>query len=354
MRKYYIDNIRILCILMLFPFHAAMCFNNFGEKFYVNGAQSTILSSIVVAVYPWWMSLLFSLAGISTVYALKKRSAGEYAKERIFKLFIPLLFGILLIIPPQTYIADVFHNGYSGGYFEHYIKFFTHFTDLAGNDGAFTPGHLWFILYLFVISMVVLPLLIWYSNREKKFNFGKINIALLAILGILILGVLTFVADISGKSVGDFLTCFLLGFFVLSNDNVLEKLKKYSTALGAVWLILIVLRCTMWILDVKGDVLWYTGYKSLEWIGILAALGLGGRFLDFKNKFTTYFSPAAFPIYFFHQTVLVIIAFFTIKLISNTALQFILITIISFVITICVYELFRRIPITRFMFGIKK
>jgi len=354
MRKNYIDNIRILCILMLFPFHAAMCFNNFDEKFYVNGTPSTILSSIVVAVYPWWMSLLFTLAGISTVYALKKRSAGEYAKERIFKLFIPLLFGVLLIIPPQKYIADVFHNGYTGGYFEHYIKFFTHFTDLAGNDGAFTPGHLWFMLYLFVISMVTLPLLVWYSKREKKFDFGKINIVLLAILGILIIGASTLVADISGKSVGDFMACFLLGFFVLSNDGVLEKLKKYSTVLGAVWLILIAIRCAMWIFDVKGDVLWYTGYKSLEWIGILAALGLGGRFLDFKNKFTTYFSPAAFPIYFFHQTILVITAFFTAKFINSTALQFILITIISFVLTICVYELFRRIPITRFMFGIKK
>lgn len=28
-RKYYIDNLRILCILLLFPFHATMIYNTF-------------------------------------------------------------------------------------------------------------------------------------------------------------------------------------------------------------------------------------------------------------------------------------------------------------------------------------
>ena len=151
MRKYYIDNIRILCILMLFPFHASICFNNFGEKFYVHMASSTALTLIPTAVYPWWMSLLFSLAGISTVYALKNRTAGEYAKERIFKLFIPLLFGILLIIPPQTYIADVFHNGYSGGYFEHYITF----VRVFGSERVFFSTLLPFLITLTVIFLSI-------------------------------------------------------------------------------------------------------------------------------------------------------------------------------------------------------
>ena len=36
---------------------------------------------------------------------------------------------------------------------------FTHLTDLSGYDGAFTPGHLWFILFLFLISLAALPVL---------------------------------------------------------------------------------------------------------------------------------------------------------------------------------------------------
>lgn len=354
-RSNYIDNIRIICILLLFPFHTAMCFNSFGEKFYVMGTPSTIISGIVVAVYPWWMALLFVLAGISSVYALKKRSASQYAKERVFKLFIPLLFGILLIIPPQTYIADVFHNSYSGGYFKHYITYFTKWTDLSGADGGFTPGHLWFILYLFVISMITLPLMNWYTKREKKLSVEKINIFIIALIGIIIITLMTFIADIGGKSVGDFAACFLLGFFLLSKDDVIQKLEKHSTLLGITWLILIVIRCVLWLTGCNNDIIFGVEYKALEWIGILAFLGLGKRFLNFRNKITDYLSKAAFPLYFLHQTILIITGFFVFKFTPNIVpLQYLLILFISFVFTLFMYELFRRIPVTRFMFGIKK
>lgn len=89
MRKHYIDNIRILCILLLIPFHTAMIFNNFGESWYLHSRNNTLATLFVIGVYPWWMSVLFVLAGMSTVYALKKRTIKEYVKERFYKLFIP-------------------------------------------------------------------------------------------------------------------------------------------------------------------------------------------------------------------------------------------------------------------------
>ena len=336
-----------------------MIFNCFGESFYVWLSANTWLSQIVVCVYPWWMALLFSLAGISTKYALKRRSTGEYAKERVMKLLIPFVFGLLIVIPPQSYIADVFHNGYSGGYFEHYGYFFTHLTDLTGNDGAFTPGHLWFILYLFIITMVLLPLTAWYSKREKKPDMGKINFILLIIGGFIFISLMTLLADIGGKSLGDFTACFLLGFFILSDDNVLAKLKKYALHLGIAWAVLLLLRLTLGIMyyghQVSFPVLaWDFSYKMLEWVGILAALGLGARFLNFGGRFTSYFAPAAFPLYYLHQTVLIVVAFFLAKLTTETVPFYIITVFGSFVLTVAVYELFRRTPVTRFMFGIKK
>ena len=148
MRKYYIDNIRTLCILLLFPFHTAMIYNNWGENFYINGTEEYLPSLFNVIVYPWWMTLLFVLAGMSSYYALSKKSSKGYIKERVHKLLIPLIVGLIIIIPVQSYIADIFYNGYSGNYLEHYKIFFTRFTDMSGIDGGFTPGHLWFIFYL--------------------------------------------------------------------------------------------------------------------------------------------------------------------------------------------------------------
>lgn len=77
MRKNYIDNIRILYILMLFPFHTAMIFNGFGERYYIHSKDLFGATMLTIAVYPWWMSGLFALVGMSAVYALKNRTVKQ-------------------------------------------------------------------------------------------------------------------------------------------------------------------------------------------------------------------------------------------------------------------------------------
>jgi glucans biosynthesis protein C len=352
MRKNFIDNIRIFCVLLLFPFHTCMIFNTFGDPFYVFSVPVKAFSEFVVVVYPWWMDLLFTIAGISSAYALKKRSGKEYAKERVFKLLIPLLFGIVIIIPVQSYIADVFHNGYAGGYFQHFVVFFTKLTDLTGSDGGFTPAHTWFMLYLFVISMVSLPIMLLYSKRDKKIDGNNITMTMLLPMFIIIL-IMTPIIELGGKSVGESLACFLLGFFLLSIDELQDKLMKYFIPLGVSWIMLMALRSLMHQNNLGYGLIWDIEQRILTWIGILAILGLGKRYLNFNNRFMQYFSPAAFPIYLFHQSVLVVVAFYAVKRTDIIPLQFVSILVMSFVITLLCYEIFRRFSVTCFMFGIK-
>lgn len=352
MRKYYIDNTRILCILLLFPFHTAMVFNNFGENFYVHSEESILATQFIVGVYPWWMSVLFALAGMSTVYALKNRTAGEYAKERFFKLFIPLLSALVFLIPVQTYIADIYFNDYKGNYFEH-LSVFLSITDFNGYDGHFTPAHTWFMLYLFVISMVCLPLMIWYKKREIKIDGSKLTMVKIIPICIIIL-LCTLIPEIGGKSIGEFGACFLLGYFVLSQEEVQDRLEKNYIWLTVAWLGLIIIRCTMYQMGNSDGIVWDIEQRVLSWIGILAIIGAGKKHLSAQTVFTKYFAPAAFPIYFFHQTVMVIVAFFLVPFITVAGIQYISIVIISFVVTLLLYEICRRFVITRFLFGIKK
>jgi hypothetical protein len=51
------------------------------------------------------MPLMFWLTGASSWYALEFRTGRRYLKERILRLFIPLVFGIIIIVPPQGYLA---------------------------------------------------------------------------------------------------------------------------------------------------------------------------------------------------------------------------------------------------------
>mgnify|MGYP001106645281 CR=1 FL=1 len=158
MRKHYIDNLRSLAILLLFPVHTFMVWNDFGSGFYIWVGENKLLSTLIVLVNPWFMPLLFVLAGMSARYALEKRTVREFVRQRIHKLLLPFVTGMVFLVPFQTFFARKYFYGYEGGILDNWKYFFTHFTDLSGYDGAFTPGHLWFILFLFIISMAALLL----------------------------------------------------------------------------------------------------------------------------------------------------------------------------------------------------
>lgn len=352
MRKYYIDNLRIFCILLLFPYHTAMIFNAWGEQFYIHGNSLSCLTLPMSLIYPWWMNLLFTIAGISAAYSLKKRSLREFAKERFKKLLIPFLTGILLIIPVQSYIADVFHNNYSGGYFEHYKTFFIRFTDLTGYDGGFTPGHMWFMLYLFIISMLMLPIISFFNRRKLKISGTKIKLIHILPLFLVIL-LITPILEISGKSVGEAFACFLLGFFLISIDEIQDLLEKNCLLISSLFVMILCVHSLLIINGMQSGILWDIEYRIFVWFGILAFLSLGKRFLNKTNKLLKYLSQAAFPLYFFHQSILVIIGYFILKLNVNVLIQFLLIMTLSFIGSILCYEIFRRFKVTRFLFGIK-
>lgn len=95
MRKHYIDNLRSMTILLLFPVHSFMVWNDFGTKFYIWQGENKLLSTLIVLVNPWFMPLLFVLAGMSARYALEKRSRRDFVRQRIRKLLIPFLCGLL-------------------------------------------------------------------------------------------------------------------------------------------------------------------------------------------------------------------------------------------------------------------
>jgi len=353
LRKHYIDNIRWISILLLFIYHTSMIWNNFGEKFYIWGGDNNLLSGFILLLYPVYMPLLFTISGISSRFALQKRTYTEYTKERILRLFVPLISGILLIIPAQTYYAEKFHNAYTGGYFQQYRLFFTKITDLSGYQGGFTPGHLWFILYLFVISLIALLIISLIKRNKFKIEIDKMSLTKVIAFFIAVCFSIP-ILEIGGKSVGKYLMLFLLGYYILSNNEVMDKIEKnrYLLLVGA-----FIINCIHMFLFIGYNFnagLLYNGLVSLAgWFGILAILGIGKHSLNFSNKLTNYFSTASFPIYIIHQTVLVVIAFYVMNTFSWLPIQFLSIAIGSLIGTIAIYEAVRRIPYIRVLFGIK-
>lgn len=211
---------------MLIPFHAAMAWNSWGEGNYIWFHSNKILSSLNTLVSPWFMPMLFVLAGISAKYSLSKRTYKKFIIERIKKLLIPLITGIVTVVAFMTYIAQKYHSNYTGSFLAHYKIFFTKFSDLTGYDGYFTPGHLWFLLYLFIISLLSLLIILLQKRFLPKLSFSKCNAFILSLLMLFPL-VMTKVLNFGGKSIGMDLALFLLGYYVLCEEDVLKKLTKH-------------------------------------------------------------------------------------------------------------------------------
>jgi len=327
------------------------------EGFYIEGQNVLLTTGFIVAVSPWFMSLLFVVAGISSAYALEKKTNKAYIKERFQKLLIPLIVGILVVVPAQTYFAERFHNGFVGSYFYQYVLFFAGPTDLTGYRGGFTPAHLWFILFLFIISMVALPIISIYRKSKRKIKAEKIPLLMLPLLFIFPF-LMTPILDFGGLSVGRYFAFFMLGFFILSADCVINKLEQYRKPLLVTSVVLMATQISLWLLQMNGilmlpQIAFGAFSVFYGWIAILTILGLGSRHLNFRNKATDYLSASSFPVYIFHQTWIIVVAYFVVLNVNNVPLQMILILIVSFLLTYATYELFKRIPVIGFMFGIK-
>lgn len=347
-RKHYIDNLRNLTILLLFPVHTFMIWNDFGSRFYVWKGESKILSTLIVLVNPWFMPILFVLAGISARYALEKRTDKEFILQRVGKLLIPFLGGMIFLVPFQTLYARKYFDNYGGSILNHWNYFFTHLTDFSGYDGAFTPGHLWFILFLFLIAMITLPLFHFVKYEKVAARVEKMQVFGIVLLFIPI-WFMYYLGNFGGYSIGKNLALYVTGYYVLSNDVVVEKLEKNIKWLTGLYILGTILLVGMYYrFSYYGD-LWV---NFIGWISILSLFVLGKTFLNKSTGFTKYFNRASYPIYMLHQSILVVLAFYIVQVSDTVFIQVFFICIGSFVLTVLSYHLIRLMPGIRKLAGI--
>ena len=353
-RKYYIDNLRWLAILLLFPFHAAQIWSG-GEYrgFYIWSHTNTALYVFATAVYPWYMTVLFAIAGMSCKYALLKRTNKQFVAERTEKLLIPFFFGVIALVPIMTYTAEVFFNGYTGTYWQQYRLFFTKETDLTGYHGGFTPAHLWFLLYLFIISLAAL--LITFMQKKYLLIFRADSVSYFGIVSLFMPEwICQYVLNIGGKSLGQFMILFWFGYYILSEESILQKLKQYRFVSLVICLLSGGLYTYLYCFE-NLRYIWMTGlYIFFGWMGIITLLGIGQSKFNVHNQLSDYLTCASFPVYILHMPVLVVVGFYVLKLPVGVAGQFSLIVLISAVVTFLIYEIVKRVPILRFFLGITK
>lgn len=359
MRKYYIDNLRWIAILCLFPIHTAVLYFPKGShSFEFNSiSENNILVAFFLAITPVLMALLFLIAGMTTAYSLDGRSYGQYILERTKKLLIPFFTGIVTVIPFMYYITRI-EKGENIG-FTAFMKAY-----LSDTLGVLSKcEHLWFILCLFIVSLLALIFIILASRRNFKISSEKITVKILILLAVpyLLLGnFLEFGATVTLS--GAFIL-LLIGYFFFRDDSTKVKLVEKRWLFVGVFVVLTLgnimlnnngYQTTIGLSNYK--ITWLFPYFGVatQWFGILALLSLGGKYLEFNNKVTRYFSKASFSIYIFHYPGIVVSAYIFAPLVENQLIQFLIINGVGFIFCIGIYEVIRRIPGIRFLFGMYK
>lgn len=310
------------------------------------------------------MPLLFWLAGSACWYALQRRTGKQFVKERVSRLLIPLVAGLLLIVPPQGYYALKMHGSETADYWTFLINYYTDFSDLSGYFGSFTPAHLWFILYLFVLSLLALPLLQrWVkhvNDRDVQATARVLSHPLWFALLFIPLAALQALPAPGGQNPFFYLFLLLAGFMVCTDARFMLMIEKVRSIALIVCMVTVPL--WLWMLstnrgvpDFSASMIAMTLLRTLNvWLTLVVIVGYGKKLLNFHHRWLDYANEAAFPVYIIHQTLIVVIGYYVLPLHMPIFIQFTLVMTASFAASLFLYELLmKRFTALRWLFGIK-
>ena len=324
----YIDNLRWLTVSLLILFHISMAYNTWGEDNYIFLEARRPFAGIVTFIAPWFMPLMFLLAGVSGRYSIRKRGYKSFIKERLIRLGLPLVIGIVVICPVMSYIADVTHNKYEGGFFSHYKVFFTKFTDLTGYDGGFTIGHLWFLAVLIIISILSCLLI---KNLEGVEKDNKPNLLLTTVFGVT--AIATFNVDIAGKPIIMYFCVYMRGYYLFSNQDFVSKLSRTKKISVFLFISASAANVLLFIYLKKYETLnIICSYLSFIF-GIPALFSLGHDYLDFSNKLTRLCSKLSYDFYILHFPIVVLCQYYLLKAGVGMIVNFVLTLLIAYPVT---------------------
>lgn len=362
-RRNDLDWIRVIAVLLLVPFHAALIFilSPYAVMYVKDVEDSRSLDIFAGWIHQYHMPILFYVAGASTFFALAKRSGGQYIKERFLKLLVPAIAGLVLLIPPMTYIWVCAH-GSDISFIQHFIGFWhINPADLNGLSGCFTPAHLWFLIYLFIFSLIALPLFL-VLRRDKVLAGIKKTVDAIGSFGVILILVILSLLAARTYLLGDinpiyYFLIFITGYIFMADERIQKSIDKSAPYMLVLGMIFEAAR-HMFLYDIcqwaGSDIPGFFIEQMNRWFWLLALLGFGHRLLRNRNSLLTYLSASSFPFYIFHMIVTTLVGCVIVRLQTEIWIKYLAIVVLSILLTFLVYEIVRRIPVIRFIFGIRK
>lgn len=372
-RRYDLDWLRILVFGLLILFHTGMFYvENWGwhaKSLY----QSQFLENIMLIVEPWRMPVLWLISGIAIRFIMAKVSVWRFITMRSLRLLLPLLFGILLVIPPQLYIEMSYNGDINMSYWQFITEFYSPTTTLfdkytAGIWPHVDVNHLWFIRSLWQYSLILLCLVPFLNtslvNRAIHWLFRQHGV-LAILLSVLPLFVIQINWDMDNVRYPLGFTLMVYGYLIGWNklfwQRIAANIKPLLVAAAVCYCSFIVFYNQVWLDVIHGVspenealiLLGMFNYSLMRILGVLTVFALAHKFLNVNSKKLSYFNDAVYPFYILHQTFILVIGYNLSQLNVGPIVEPIMLIFLTTISCFMGYEIIRRNTLLKPFFGLK-
>jgi peptidoglycan/LPS O-acetylase OafA/YrhL len=381
-RRYDLDWLRIIAIILVFFYHCSRFFDE--EIWHIkNNIVSAYLTGGMSFGYAFILPLFFIISGMGTFYALNYVPAGKYTLVRSFRLMVPFIIGIFTHIPLQVFLEGKLppHN-YPGNFFQFYTQELFNGIYWITEDGVFPVlgHHLWFLVLLFIYSLILIgPFVL--LRRKKTYNrllnitsfLAKPSIIFTFVIPVILLEQLNNLTGatmpyIGGYSFYTYIIFIFIGFLIASNKKFKESIEKQIIPALTIAIITAIALIVFYIF--KYDVLFDPNYvgedspvmKTIYWIirpiygwsCVILILGLGSKYMNKNNKVRKFLNELVMPFYVLHQTIIIIIGYFVIRIPTTSMIaKYIIISSSSLSIIICLLFIIKYLNPLRVLFGMR-
>ena len=362
-RLFFLDWLRVAAFSVLVVYHTGMYYVSW--PFHLKSPfASHALEPWMKLTEPWRMSLIFMISGAATAFMLRRAPPLPLLRQRSRRLLLPLLAGVLVVVPPQAYLEVMQKFGYAGSYLNFLKLYFTHDKSFCQNGRCMilpTWNHLWFLPYLWLYTALLLGALALWPGALRR--WGAWLARALAGWGLLVWPValifllrwqlsprfpVTYALLNDGFSHAMYLAMFCMGAGFAADGSVWARLERWR-------LFALALAVAAWALLVFGQPRGWAGHAVmavLQWAALIAAFGYARRHLNRDSAWRTRLSEAVFPVYILHQTILLLAAWALLPLAWPPLLEGLLLVAITLLLSWVGYEAIRRVDALRPWFGL--
>ncbi len=373
-RRPDLDWIRVGAFGLLIFYHVGMAFVTWD--WHVKTAHpSPALEPFMVLLNPWRLSLLFFVSGCATRFMADRLAPRALARARLIRLGLPLLFGILVVVPPQSWV-QVQEHGYRLGYLAFYGRYLMadhSFCDAHGCLLVPTWNHLWFLAYLLTYTLGLLAVIA--SAPRLMQRLGQLASPMMDGCGALLWPALwlVFVRQVLAPRFeethalwGDwyahsvYACVFLLGFGLARSASFWAAVQRLRwPALAAA--LLTGASFALYVHAYPGDAeppislrrVMRCVYGVDQWASIVAILAFARRHLTRGSPMLTYLTQGLFTFYIVHQTIIVLAEFWLKRLHWPAPAEGSVLVLTTMFGCWASYEGVRRTPVLQPVFGLR-